>query len=153
MCLFSLSACDDTKPTEQDAAPLPLGVALSGDTLTTADFRDQTILVCFWATWCGACRLAFADLDSIWTDLAPSGHFEVVAVSLDTIDGALEAYLQDKNYWFRVTRNDGTGSASVFNVRGIPTYFVLDGHGYIEWTRVGLQPVDSIEAAVRSLQP
>jgi thiol-disulfide isomerase/thioredoxin len=148
--LAPLAGCDDTQSPTTQADPLSLGLSLEGNEVATSDFRDKVVLVLFWATWCSPCERAFADLDSLWADLTPSDQLALVAVSLDTIDGALEDYLHDQSHGFWITKDVPQTTVVAFNLRAIPKYVVLDRRGYIQWSGLGYQPRDSIEAVVRA---
>jgi thiol-disulfide isomerase/thioredoxin len=54
----------------------------SGLKVTLADFRDRTVLVNLWATWCAPCRKEMPALDELQAEMG-SETFEVVAVNLD----------------------------------------------------------------------
>ena len=145
---FIVLSCHDNSPADRvPADPLPLGVTLEGDTLTTADFRDHVILACFWASWCGSCRLAFSDLDSLWSNFEAPQDASLVAISFDSNQAALENYLGDKIRPFYITRANAA-VADTFHVNGIPTYYVFDRLGYKRWRYVGYAPPDTIKAAL-----
>ena len=50
--------------------------------LTLADFKDRTVLLNLWATWCAPCREEMPALDELQADMGGEA-FEVVAVNLD----------------------------------------------------------------------
>jgi thiol-disulfide isomerase/thioredoxin len=143
-----LLGCDDGSAPRPDADPIPLGVTLDGDTLSTADFRGRVVLVVLWATWCGPCQLAFADLDTLAASLSPSDPVAIVAVSLDGAEGALEAYVQGQNHAFDITRDASLQTASQFGVRGIPAYLILDRHGFRKSRLLGYQSWQSVQDAI-----
>jgi len=53
-----------------------------GRKITLADFKDRTVLVNLWATWCAPCRKEMPALDALQAEMG-SESFEVVAVNLD----------------------------------------------------------------------
>ena len=114
-------SCDEWTVPEPRLDPLPLGVTLDGDTLTTADLRGNVALLVFWATWCSECRQSFADLDSLWASLSPQGPFELVAIDLDTIDGQLEEYLDGQNHAFLITKGQCCVRSADFDLPGLPS--------------------------------
>ena len=99
---------------------------------------------------CGLSRSAVADLDSVWSDLAVSGKVALVAPALDTTEGALENYLQNHTHDFTITQG-GTKEMAAFEIRAIPTYYVLDAQGSPRWHALGYPLPDSLEDAVNAL--
>lgn len=58
---------------------------LDGRTVTLADFRGQKkVVVSFWASWCGPCRLEMPGLIKFYKDHHnASSDFEILAISID----------------------------------------------------------------------
>ncbi|MBD8877535.1 thiol:disulfide interchange protein TlpA [Roseibium polysiphoniae] len=93
-CTLAQETAQTIKPfaTGEVAAFLPAQKALPLDELTfkkpdgtvatMSDFKDKTILMNLWATWCAPCRKEMPALDELQADLG-SNDFEVVAVNLD----------------------------------------------------------------------
>jgi thiol-disulfide isomerase/thioredoxin len=93
-CTAALASATAAKPFAKGdvAAFLPASQPLNLDNLafdgpdgaqiTLADFKDKTILLNLWATWCAPCRKEMPALDELQADMG-SDNFEVVAVSLD----------------------------------------------------------------------
>lgn len=93
-CALSLDIAEAIKPlaTGEVAAflpaqgPLPLSEVSFNTPENTptslADFKDRTILMNLWATWCAPCRKEMPALDELQADLGDE-TFEVVTVNLD----------------------------------------------------------------------
>lgn len=93
-CTAALNSAAAAKPFAKGdvAAFLPASVPLNLENLnfkgpndeqvTMVDFKDKTVLLNLWATWCAPCRAEMPALDELQADLG-SDKFEVVAVSLD----------------------------------------------------------------------
>ena len=93
-CSAALASASASKPFAKGdvAAFLPASAPLNMEQLTfkgpddapvtMADFKDKTVLLNLWATWCAPCRAEMPALDELQADMG-SDDFEVVAVSLD----------------------------------------------------------------------
>lgn len=93
-CSAALASASAAKPFAKGdvAAFLPASAPLNLEELTfngpddtpvtMADFKDKTVLLNLWATWCAPCRAEMPALEELQADLG-NDSFEVVAVSLD----------------------------------------------------------------------
>jgi thiol-disulfide isomerase/thioredoxin len=93
-CTAALSAAKSAKPFAKGevaaflTASQPLDLkdltfqGPEGEPMTMADFKDKTVLLNLWATWCAPCRKEMPALDQLQADLGDP-TFEVVAVNLD----------------------------------------------------------------------
>lgn len=64
--------------------------AKDGKTYTLADFKGRGILIHFWASWCAPCVTEFPEL----IEYARKNRLTVIALSLDTTDGAMDRFLK-----------------------------------------------------------
>ncbi len=118
-----------------------------GEELTLEQYRGQVVLLDFWATWCGPC---IAEMPNV--KLAYAKHrdrkFQIIGISLDSSIAPLEAYIQREGIEWRQYL-DNTGKISgLYNVRAIPSTFLIDGTGIVR--RVNLRGL-ALESAVAEL--
>ena len=118
-----------------------------GEELTLEQYRGQVVLLDFWATWCGPC---IAEMPNV--KLAYAKHrdrkFQIIGISLDSSIAPLEAYIQREGIEWRQYL-DSTGKISgLYNVRAIPSTFLIDGTGIVR--RVNLRGL-ALESAVAEL--
>ena len=120
---------------------------IRGEELTLEQYRGQVVLLDFWATWCGPC---IAEMPNV--KLAYAKHrdrkFQIIGISLDSSIAPLEAYIQREGIEWRQYL-DSTGQISgLYNVRAIPSTFLIDGTGIVR--RVNLRGL-ALESAVSEL--
>jgi peroxiredoxin len=112
---------------------------LDGRTVSLADFRGQKrVVVSFWASWCGPCRLEMPALIKFYqNNHSASSDFEILAVSIDEDpkDAADFATAQKLN--FPVVLDSKKKVANAFEVDGIPTMFIVEKDGRITYGHVG----------------
>lgn len=116
-----------------EAAPEGVFAGPDGEAVRMVDFQGRTVLVNFWATWCGPCEREMPHLGALQT--ARGGDdFKVIAISVDEASdedyarrrldeltgGVLDFYQAPPSDWDVIY---GAG------VSGFPTTIVYDGAG------------------------
>lgn len=114
----------------QPAAEIRLPSA-GGDTLRLSSLKGKVVLLDFWASWCGPCRLANKGLLKLYAKYKPKG-FEIFSVSLDERkEDWTRAVKKDKITWLQVIDNGGWEAPTPRNwgVEAIPTTFLIGRDG------------------------
>ena len=110
---------------------------LDGNQVRLADLAGQVVLVNFWATWCGPCRLEMPALQARYDALKDQG-FTVLAVNLDEPREDAALFAQDLGLTFPVLLDPGASINDLYRVRGYPTTFIVDREGLISRQHVGI---------------
>ena len=118
---------------------------LSGRRVTLKDHRGKVVILDFWATWCGPCRMAIPELVELQDKYRPRG-VAVIGISMDDRHMCPDAYLRAFKEKFKVNylilrfnhkvAQDYFGKSNM----AIPTLFIIDRDGKIRNKIVGYSP-------------
>lgn len=116
---------------------------------SVAGMRGHVVLLDFWATWCGPCRVSIPKLEALQSRYGAQG-LSVVGISTeDPADVALFAQRMSMHYAVGVDPRGATTRA--YSVFSLPTLVVIDKTGKVRDVAIGYDPSASLDALVRTL--
>jgi peroxiredoxin len=116
---------------------------LAGRAVNLSDYRGQkVVLLDFWATWCGPCKMAMPGLQSLRDEFKSRG-LEILSLNEGESSQQAGDFMNKKGYGFHVLLDAGSAIGASYGVRGIPTVVAVDKKGVVRWIRVGYSPDDS----------
>lgn len=129
---FGLLSHDHTAELLHKPAPEFALDSLDGSKVSLADFRGKKkLVVSFWASWCGPCRLELPVLSEFYKRHHAESNFEILAISIDDNREDAESYASKAKLPFPVLLDLASSAANAYGVDGIPALFVIDESGKV----------------------
>jgi peroxiredoxin len=125
---------------------------VDGGEISLSDYRGRPVILNFWATWCGPCRYEVPAFKA-FTEKYPREEAVIIAVNTqDDPDSARGYAIADKLKFLIPVDPRGT-VGRMYNVRGMPTTFFLNGAGVITSIKIGpFLNIDEIEERLASVK-
>ncbi len=125
---------------------------LNGNKVGLTDFRGDSVLLTFWATWCTACRDEMPALQSL-RDRYRARGFEVLAVNYrETSTDRMRQYLAGLNVNFKsVIDPDGTIAAAYGVDIGLPVNILIDHSRTVSRIFIGDAPTATLQSAIEQV--
>ena len=108
-------------------------VDLQGKSISSAELRGKPTVLYFWATWCGACKMTTATVESF---AARNPDVNVLAVSAEG-PGVLRPWVDERETDLRVL-GGGRSLMAGLGIASYPTTVILDEQGRVKWNRSGV---------------
>src|SRR5205823_5873308 len=101
---------------------------LSGKMVRMEDFRGHPVLLDFWATWCGPCRMSIPLVQRLHEAHEKEGLI-VLGINMDEDPSGVYAFVQQFHMTYPVLYAGASDVGSLYNIEGIPAFFLLDKKG------------------------
>jgi cytochrome c biogenesis protein CcmG/thiol:disulfide interchange protein DsbE len=125
---------------------------MNGVEVKLADLKGKVVLLNFWATWCGPCRLEIPWFVELQEKYAGQG-FRVVGISVDDPPEALPPFAKrfNINYPLVVGVDREDVQKAYGPIFGVPMTFIIGRNGRICMKHVGPASKEQFESEIKSL--
>lgn len=119
---------------------------LAGKVVDLSQLRGKVVLLNFWATWCGPCRIEMPSMEQLYQTF-PRREFEILAVSTDP-QGAVvtRPFQQELGVTFPILHDPDMRIGLTYGARSLPMTVMVDRRGVVRQKIFGARDWDSPEA-------
>jgi len=129
-----------------DAAPNFKLRDMNGQLVALSDLRGKVVLLNFWATWCGPCRVEMPAMEQLYRSY-PRADFEILAVSTDAQGVAVTRPFQQENQLtFPILHDADFRVGLTYGARTLPMTFMVDRQGIVRQQIFGARDWGAPEA-------
>ncbi|MGA2608265.1 MAG: redoxin domain-containing protein [Terriglobia bacterium] len=132
-----------------DAPPISL-TDIGGKKLDLADYKGKVVVLDFWATWCGPCRIEIPGLMEMQDKYAKQG-FSVIGISLDDEPGPVVEFYKEFKMNYPVAVGNQRIGELYGGIFGLPTTFLIGRDGRIYAKHTGATSPSVLEDEVQQL--
>ena len=103
-----------------------------GNEVHLTDFVGKPIVLNFWASWCGPCKMEMPDFNEKYLELGEEVQFLMINMtdgSRETVAIASE-FIKESGYSFPVFYDTKMDAANTYGAYSLPMTFFIDAEGY-----------------------
>lgn len=104
---------------------------IEGNPVHLSDFKGKPVVLNFWASWCGPCKMEMPDFNEKYLELGEDINFIMVNStdgSRETVEIASE-FIKSTGYSFPVYYDNDSDASMKYGVYSLPTTFFIDADG------------------------
>ena len=114
---------------------------LSGQVTKLSDFLGKPVMLNFWATWCGPCKIEMPYIQQVYNDrekLAPG--LVILAIDVAESSATVKEFISSSGYTFPVLLDTTNNTSNTYGIQYIPTTFFIERSGIIRDFNIGSFP-------------
>ena len=126
---------------------------LEGNAHSLSDFRGKPVILNFWATWCGYCKMEMPDFEEAYQKYGEEIHFLMINVTdgvQETVEKASD-YVAEQGYTFPVCYDTDQAAMLNYNLSGLPVTYLLDEEGQIVAWQQGMLTASTLQSGIDML--
>jgi len=124
-------------------------IDIAGKQHKLTDYRGRNVMLTFWATWCGPCRMELPHLIALRNIISPD-KLAMLAISNEPLP-LVKQFADSQKINYTVFASDTRALPSPFNsVYTIPTSFFINPDGTVKLAAEGTLTLDVIKAILQA---
>ncbi|CAN5324572.1 hypothetical protein BH11MYX1_BH11MYX1_34580 [soil metagenome] len=143
------AAAVQTTMVDKPAPAFSLAALGGGPPVELASQLGHVVVVECWATWCKPCAITTPHIDGLYTKLGTTG-LRVIGIT-DEEPGEVSTFLANHKVSYPLALDPRNAASSAYLIQGLPTIFVIDKAGLVQFTAVGVPDFAELDAVIARL--
>jgi peroxiredoxin len=143
LVLLAAAGAAGAKVAAQSPAPDFTLRQLDGPNLRLGEQRGRVVMVNFWASWCGPCRIEMPHLSRLYDKYRGTG-FVLLGVNIDDDPGAAKAVAGKLGLKFPVLLDTDKRVVATYDLNAMPATVFIDRDGRVRYLHRGYR--EGVEA-------
>ena len=123
-------------------------IDLEGKWLSLSEYKGKVVLLNFWATWCGPCRVEMPSMEVLYQEFKKDG-FEILAISSDHQGSIItRPFVEAQALTFPILHDADYRVSGTYGIRTLPMSYLVDRQGILRHRVFGARDWNSKEAWV-----
>lgn len=127
-------------------------VDMNGNTHRLSEYKGQGVFLNFWGTWCKPCEREFPIIEKYYKEYEDEG-IQVLAVNIAESDLVVQKFIDQKSLTFPVLIDKQKSVMTAYNIKPLPTTFLISPEGKIEKIITGEMTDANILAYMNLIMP
>jgi thiol-disulfide isomerase/thioredoxin len=111
---------------------------LSGQSVALTQFKGKVVMLDFWATWCGPCRMTMPLMESLQKEYADS--LVLLAVNVQESPEEVRSFVRAQSLRSRVLLDEEGSIGATYGADSIPMQVLIDKKGIVRHIQIGYSP-------------
>jgi thiol-disulfide isomerase/thioredoxin len=123
---------------------------MDGTPLPLENYRGKVMVIDFWATWCGPCRLQGKLFEQVAESFRADPNANFLSLNTDQDRSGVPAFLKQEGWTLPAAYAQGLDQLLI--VTQLPTLVIFDRQGRIVYREVGVNPESFVEELSKHLR-
>ena len=111
---------------------------LDGRKVSLDQFKGKVVMLDFWATWCGPCRMTMPLLENLQKEYANT--IILLAINLQEPGDIVKDYMRQHNLHSQVLLDEEGAVGQTYGAEAIPMQVLIDKQGIVRDVMTGFNP-------------
>jgi thiol-disulfide isomerase/thioredoxin len=123
-------------------------IDFQGESIKLSDLKGKTVLLDFWATWCGPCRADGASLDKLYQKYGDK-RLVIIGVSVDEERPVVQKFLSEHPRKYPIVLTTENEMPRTYQIGVFPTYMVIDSEGKVASATEGVKGFSELRSLLK----
>ena len=126
----------------------------AGNEVRLSDYLGKPVVVNFWASWCGPCRMEMPEFQEKHLELGGEVQFLMINMTggRETVETARD-FIAGQGYTFPVLYDTEGDAAVTYGAYALPTTYFIDAEGYAIAQARGAINSETLQAGIAMIYP